>query len=100
MTHDLDWMDDAACGDDQSLPWTSDLPPDPETIDEMAVICSHCPVADPCGRRGLADQLDGGMYAGIWVPMRPRSRGPSTARGTRRWNSARVELRRALRLAS
>lgn len=69
---DAIWVLRGSCGQRQDLPWTADYRPSPDDFAEMSAVCVECPVRPRCanyavnanGGRGI----DGGYYAGFWLP--------------------------------
>lgn len=66
------WVIRARCGDFQELPWTSDIEPATKYLMTMQSICARCPVVRDCADHALTSNggkgIEGGFYAGIWVP--------------------------------
>ena len=63
-----DWMNAAACATGDT-DWTGDKPPRPTIMARLAQVCDGCPVAAQCAGHALDQQVQGGMYAGVWVPL-------------------------------
>jgi Transcription factor WhiB len=64
---DTGWMEDARCVPDAC--WTE---PDPSTpaLRWMQQVCAQCPVVRECAEYALEMRLDGGVFAGVYVPAR------------------------------
>lgn len=69
---DRPWAKRAACIRHPRLPWTKDRQPTQDDRLAMAQICGECPVLEQCAAYALTgdngDGVDGGFYAGVWIP--------------------------------
>ena len=88
------WVIEAECGWHQHLPWISDNRPDDECMREMREICQGCPVRGMCAsfavKSGNGSGVDGGFYAGYWIPWKYPSES-DTARTSRAWARRRLK---------
>lgn len=66
------WTERAACVIHVDLPWTSDHRPSEARRTAMAAVCAQCPVLTKCAAYALKGHngrgVEGGFYAGVWVP--------------------------------
>lgn len=74
LAHLLDqpWTERAACIRHPRLPWTEDTQPNTNDHLEMATVCANCPVLAQCAEYALTGHdgggVEGGFYAGVWIP--------------------------------
>lgn len=70
--HKTPWMKQGPCGRKPHYPWTDDLRPDPTLVRSMAAVCQECPVLRVCADFAVNANngagVDGGFYAGVWIP--------------------------------
>jgi len=97
---DTEWMDRAACSLDPN--WTATIDyyginnreretmPDRCVLARLAAICASCPVFKKCAHYALSSRSDGGMYAGVWIPL---SRNGARGHVNPAWIQARELLR-------
>ncbi len=76
---DTEWMTRAACRLNPN--WTAtvnyfginnreiETVPDRRVLARLAVVCASCPVTTECADYALRRKMEGGMYAGVWVPL-------------------------------
>jgi WhiB family transcriptional regulator, redox-sensing transcriptional regulator len=64
---DVSWIDDAACRDADPDLWFSDVPIDQH---HAIVVCSGCPVREPCLQEALDGFADDGIFGGLTAPAR------------------------------
>lgn len=95
---DRTWKKLAVCCQRLDLPWVDDQPPRPDQYAEMYAICvGSCPVLSRCASYAAETNngygVDGGFYAGVWIPWRNPT-GGSTARSrrSRAWRGLRATL--------
>ena len=72
------WTEHALCIRHPRLPWTGvvagdrDASPTDEQFLTMARVCADCPVLNACAEYALighnGNGVDGGFYAGVWIP--------------------------------
>lgn len=66
------WVAEAPCGWRLDLPWVSDSRPTDIEQTIMASLCAECPVRLRCAAYAVHSNnnrgVDGGFYAGIWIP--------------------------------
>src|SRR5689334_2327480 len=88
------WKGQARCPEHLDLPWTVDKKPDDNALIDMAMVCAECPVVLRCAEYALGTNngrgVEGGFYAGMWIPWEASERGQGYLR---------VRARRALRAA-
>lgn len=69
---DRPWVREARCGWLLELSWISDARPTDDELDTMQRICDACPVRIACAQFATTANngrgVDGGFYAGIWIP--------------------------------
>jgi hypothetical protein len=65
---DTKWMDRAVC--DSRADWTPDRLPSKDAMAGFALVCYECPVRRQCANYAIDNQLDNGIYAGIYVPTK------------------------------
>lgn len=89
------WSPLASCGAALHLPWTDDARPGMREMAEMAAVCGGCPVFQRCAHYALSTNngrgVEGGFYAGHWIPWGYSTESNDTKDMRRR---ARLELRR------
>ena len=64
------WRRRALCRNRFDLPWTPNVIPSDEQLSTMSKICHQCPVIANCAKYALTPLIDGGFYAGVWIPWR------------------------------
>lgn len=66
------WTVRAECGSHQGLPWTADIRPGLDEFAQMHAVCLECPVRKACANYAVQANggrgVDGGYYAGYWLP--------------------------------
>lgn len=99
---DAAWKVRGDCGQRPDLPWTDETQPDPMTCLSMGVICDACPVRVECADYAVNSRrrqgVEGGFYAGVWLPWRTASGSLSKEAADARAR-ARTVLRRIARSA-
>lgn len=93
----IGWMDDAACRPDPR--WTDATPSDAQ-LDRLGMECVPCPVRSECARYALDNEVEGGMYAGVWLPSSGRFGRNKERTDNVAWVEAREALRRQLRVSA
>src|SRR5882672_2699999 len=79
---DQPWTHTAACRGRSDLPWTSDARPAMSDLQNMSLICSSCPVIVKCASFGATGRgVDGGFFAGLWLPWSSQSADVKQIRG-------------------
>src|SRR6266404_8071016 len=98
---DTEWMTRAACRLNPS--WTATINyhginnrerekiPDWRVLAQLAAICASCPVSTECADYALKHKMEGGMYAGVWIPL---ARSGARGHANPTWTQARALLRR------
>jgi hypothetical protein len=65
-------MQKGLCRNHPELPWTADSMPAGHDLDAMSDICRGCPVRASCAAYAVHSNndrgIDGGFYAGYWLP--------------------------------
>lgn len=89
---DRSWDTKAECQYRLDLPWIADEAPGVEHYGQMYDVCMACPVLAQCADHALRGNggrgVEGGFYAGVWIPW-------SAHNGDR--NSTRNQFRRSAR---
>lgn len=65
---DTRWMERANC--DLDAGWTPDRVPSISTMADFFLVCHECPVRRQCASYAIDNNLDNGIYAGVYVPTK------------------------------
>lgn len=73
----------AACRGRADLGWIEEGPPSRQEFEAMREVCWGCPVRRACAEFVLDPDsgVQGGMYAGVWVPWRGQNEDRAATRG-------------------
>ena len=111
-SHDSKWFDNfvadiwtirGACREYPGLPWAEDAAPGNGEQIIMAGICAGCPILLKCAEFAVYSRekrgVEGGFYAGVWIPWRNESDGGMSSANRDLKARSRTILRRLVREA-
>ena len=85
---DRPWVSKAKCGWLLGLSWISDTTPQESELAHMRAVCDGCPVRTRCAawatNANNGRGVDGGFYAGVWIPWATESDGIRVVRSRAR----------------